>query len=190
MEGIRPRRLPAAPWLSRFAELNLRTYVTVDGKPGVFFFSLDAGNPVAVALARRWFYLPYFRASMDCVPEGEAITYRSTRTHAGAPPARFEGRYQPAGDVFQARPGTLEYFLAERYCLYASPASVGREPGGVDDLYRADIHHAPWPLQTATAAIKENSLLASVGIDDDGARPAHLLFARSIDVHIWRLQRV
>ncbi len=118
MEAIRPRWLPAVPWLSRFPELNLRTYVQLDDRPGVFFFSLDASNPVAVAAARSLFLLPYFRARMTCEREGDAITYRSRRTHSGAPGADLDARYGPAGDVFHAAPGTLEHFLTERYCLY------------------------------------------------------------------------
>ena len=187
MEAVRPRWLPAVPWLSAFPELNLRTYVRLDDRPGVFFFSLDATNPVAVSLARRLFRLPYFRARMSCEGRGEAVAYRSTRTHRGAPEARFEGRYGPVGEVSRAVPGTLEHFLAERYCLYASGRSVGRPS---DDLYRGEVHHGPWPLQPAEADIAVNSLLESVGLGDAAARPPHLLFARRIDVRVWPLCKV
>jgi len=187
MEAVRPRALPALPWLSRFPELNVRTYVKLDDRPGVFFFSLDATNPVAVSVARQWFLLPYFRARITCARDGEFIAYSSVRTHQGAPPARFEARYGPAGDVFQAQPGTLEHFLTERYCLYASGASVG---GSSDDLYRAEVHHGPWPLQPAEATVTTNSLLATVGLDDAPEPPPHVLFARSLDVRAWRLRRV
>ena len=186
MRGVRPRALPAVPWLSAFAELNVRTYVRLDDRPGVFFFSLDATNPVAVSLARRSFSLPYFRARIRCRPEGDDLVYSSIRTHAGEPRARFEARYGPAGEVFHAAPGTLDHFLTERYCLYASGASVGRSP---DDLYRAEVHHAPWPLQPARAAITNNSLLAPVGLESAAERPPHLLFARRIDVRAWAPRR-
>jgi len=187
MEAVRPRGLPTAPWLSAFPELNLRTYVTLGDRPGVFFFSLDANNPVAVSLARRWFFLPYFRARISCEPDGEAIVYRSTRTHAGAPSARFEGRYGATGGVFRARSGSLEEFLTERYCLYANRASVG---GPADDLYRAEVHHGPWPLQPAAATIEVDSLLRSVGLGDAAERTPHLLFARSLDVRVWPLRKI
>lgn len=196
MEAVRPRWLPAMPWLSSFPELNLRTYVRLENRPGVFFFSLDAGNPVAVSLARRWFYLPYFRARMTCSPQGDGVVYRSERVHAGAPGARFEGHYGPVGDPFHAVPGTLEHFLTERYCLYASSAStstgVGGASGDLDrgDLYRAEIHHAPWPLQPAQATIDVNSLLESVGVESPAGQAPHLLFARRLDVRVWRLRRV
>ena len=112
MSGIRPRHLPALPWISAFAELNVRTYVVRDGKPGVYFFSLDAANPVAVHIARRVFHLPYFDARMSLKYDGDWIEYRSIRTHRGAPAAEFCARYRPTGPVFRADPGSLEPFEA------------------------------------------------------------------------------
>jgi uncharacterized protein YqjF (DUF2071 family) len=187
MEAVRPRWLPALPWLSSFPELNLRTYVRLDDRPGVFFFSLDATNPIAVETARRFFVLPYFRARIACEPEGDALAYSSTRAHAGAPSARFEGRYGPTGDVFSAAPGTLDHFLTERYCLYASPASVG---GSSEALYRGEVDHAPWPLQPAAATITVNSLLDFVGLDSVASRTPRLLFARRLAVRVWPPRRV
>ncbi len=187
MRGIRPRFLPAVPWLSAFAELNLRTYVRLDDRPGVFFFSLDAANPVAVALARRFFLLPYFRARMQCVDEGDDLAYASRRTHPGETAVAFAGRYGPTGGVFHAERGTLEHFLTERYCLYASGASVGRSG---DSLLRAEVHHAPWPLQPARAALEVAPLLATVGVESAAAAAPHLLFARHIDVRVWRPRKV
>lgn len=187
MEAVRPRWLPAVPWLSAFPELNVRTYVRLDDRPGVFFFSLDATNPIAVRLARWAFHLPYLRARMRCRIEGDEIAYRSTRTHAGAPGARFEGRYGPAGDVFRAGPGSLERFLTERYCLYASDTSVG---GSAGKLYRGEVHHGPWPLQPAAAALETNTLVEAAGLEGVTGAAPHLLFARSIDVRVWPPRRV
>lgn len=187
MEAVRPRFLPAVPWLSAFPEMNVRTYVNLDDRPGVFFSSLDATNPVAVSLARRLFSLPYVRARMSCVTEGEAVAYRSMRTHPGEPSVRFEGRYGPAAGVFLSNRGTLEHFLTERYCLYASGSSVGR-PG--KSLYRAEVDHAPWPLQPAEASIEVNSMLEPLGLGSSGEQAPHLLFARSIDVRVWPLRKV
>lgn len=187
MEAVRPRWLPAVPWLSAFPELNLRSYVTLDGRPGVFFFSLEATNPVAVSLARRFFLLPYFRARMSCRRRGEAIAYRSERTHRGAPAAALAGRYGPAGEVFRAAPGSLEHFLTERYCLYTSGTSVGRPSG---DLCRGEVHHGPWPLQPARATLEVNTLPDTVGVQDAVTGVPHLLFARSIDVRVWPLRKV
>src|ERR671917_113023 len=120
MSGVRPRSLPRVPWLSDFPELNVRTYVTAEGKPGIWFFSLDAHNPIAVRLARVTFSLPYFDAEMSCHVVGDEVRYRSVRTHRGAKDARFAGRYRPVGGSFNSRPGTLEHFLTERYCLYSA----------------------------------------------------------------------
>ena len=143
MTGIRLRRTPPVPWLSAFPELNVRTYVIYDGKPGVWFFSLDAGNPIAVAIARAWFHLPYFRARMLCSERDGWIEYASDRTHAAAPPAALKGYYRPVGPVIIPQAGTLEHFLTERYCLYTVD--------GRGRLIRAEIHHRPWPLQVAEA---------------------------------------
>ncbi|HYL10899.1 MAG TPA: DUF2071 domain-containing protein [Candidatus Acidoferrales bacterium] len=120
MTGVRPRLVPALPWLSSFPELNVRTYVVAEGKPGVWFFSLDAGNPLAVTMARAWFHLPYYLARMQVCQEENWISYTSRRTHDGSTPAEFQGRYRPMGEPFRAARGTLEYFLTERYCLYTS----------------------------------------------------------------------
>lgn len=180
MSGVRPRAIPALPWLSAFPELNVRTYVTLGGKPGVYFFSLDAGNPVAVAVARRWFHLPYFRARMALRDEGGSIHYRSDRTHRGAPAATFVGRYRPSGEVFRAEPGTLEHFLTERYALYTMNGQR---------LYRGEIHHVPWPLQLAEAEIEVNTVVAAHGLTLPPQAPL-LHFARRLDVIVWPLEQV
>ena len=180
MRGVRPRGLPAVPWLSAFPELNVRTYVTLGGRPGVYFFSLDAANPVAVALARRLFSLPYFIAAMRCVRDSDTIAYRSRTRHSGKP-AVFEARYRPAGPVFTARPGTLEYFLTERYCLYA--VSPPRR------VYRGEIQHGPWPLQLAGAEIAVNTLASSHGITLPDTPPL-LHYAAHQEVLVWPPSRV
>lgn len=115
MSSSRPRCVPPVPWLSTFPELNVRTYVTIGGKPGIWFLSLDAANAVAVRAARLGFLLPYFDARMSIQRVGETINYRSHRRHSDAPAADFVAQYRPLGDVYHARPETLEYFLVERY---------------------------------------------------------------------------
>lgn len=181
MNGIRLRYQPCAlPWLGAFAELNVRTYVTAPGggHPGVFFYSLDAANPVAVALARRWFHLPYFFARM-CIREREGwIEYDSWRAHPGAPRARFRGRYRPIGEPFDAAPDSLEAWLTERYALYTTDRQ-GRPR-------RGDIHHCPWPLQHAEAELHFGALTAQHGIILP-AQPPLLHFARQLDIVAWTL---
>lgn len=181
MTNVRPRFTPALPGLSAFAELNVRTYVILDRKPGVWFFSLDAANPLAVAAARLWFGLPYFRASMNCEEMGGDIRYHSERTHSGAPAAVLQASYKPTGEVFEPQPGTLEYFLTERYCLYAA------RPGG--KIYRGEIHHPPWHLQKAEGDFAENSMAAAAGITLPNQEPL-LHFARRQDMVAWAPQRV
>lgn len=181
MTGIRVRGAPAAPWLSAFAELNVRTYVVRDGRPGVFFFSLDAANPVAVALARRWYHLPYFRARMACTAGGRTIHYRSLRTHRDAPAARFVAHYRPDGPPLAAVAGSLADWLTARFCLYTA--------GGSGRLYRADIDHQPWPLQPAVADIRVNTMTAGHGIALPETPPL-LHFSRRLDVTVWPLRRL
>jgi uncharacterized protein YqjF (DUF2071 family) len=175
MTGVRLRGTPAMPWLSAFPELNVRTYVTCGGKPGVWFFSLDAGNSLAVAIARAWFHLPYFRARMSCTERDGWIQYQSDRTHRGAPVGLLNCKYRPVGETFSAQHGTLEYFLTERYCLYTADAS--------GQIIRGEIHHPPWPLQRAEAEFARNSMTEPLGTALT-SRPL-LHFARRQDVLVW-----
>jgi len=135
--ALRLRGLPPLPRVSTFPELNVRTYVTRDGKPGIWFFSLDAGSRLAVEGAKLTYRLPYFRARMSAVRRAGWIEYESHRADGDA---AFGGRYRGEGDFFRAEPGSLEHFLTERYCLYAADGA---------GVFRADIHHPPWPLQRA-----------------------------------------
>ena len=175
MTNVRLRGTLAVPWLSAFPELNVRTYVVCDGKPGVWFFSLDAGNSLAVAIARTWFHLPYFRARMGCLERNGWIEYASQRNHSGASPAALQVRYRPVASVFFPQWGTLEHFLMERYCLYALDGSRR--------LIRGEIHHRPWLLQQAQAELPRNTMAEPIGI---ALEPPPLLhFARRQDVLVW-----
>jgi len=169
LRGLRARLTPPLPRLSRFPELNVRTYATFAGRPGIWFFSLDAANPLAVAGARAVYSLPYFRASMSIDRDGDWTSYRSER-----PGAAFSGRYRPVGAAEPPRPGTLEHWLTERYCLYA--VNGGR-------VLRADIHHPPWPLQGAEAEIERNTMAAPLGIELPGEPLLH--YAARQDVVVW-----
>ena len=181
MSNVRPRGVPPVAGLSAFPELNLRTYVTVNGVPGVYFFSLDAASRVAVALARRLFHLPYFHANMRCQRVNDTIHYQSRRSHRGALPAEYMARYRPIAPVAFAQPATLEYWLTERYCLYTV---VNR-----DHVYRGDIHHRAWPLQAAELEIQSDTLARAHHIDLPDAPPL-LHYAHRQEVLIWPLRRV
>jgi len=180
MSGVRLRGTPALPWLSAFPELNVRTYAVRDGKPGVWFFSLDAGNPLAVAIARSWFHLPYFRARMHCEQRDGWIDYASERMHSGGPAASLRCHYRPVGPTFSLRPGTLEHFLTERYCLYALD--------GRGHLIRGEIHHQPWPLQRAEAEFERNTMAESWSFPLTSQPLLH--FAKRQDVVVWPPQKL
>lgn len=174
MTNVGPRGGPSLPGLSAFAELNVRTYVTLHDKPGVYFFSLDAASTLAVIGARAMFRLPYYRAEMAVHTGTRHVTYRSVRR--SATPAQFAATYEPIGAVGQARPGTLEHFLTERYCLYAMTRSG--EPR------RLDIHHRQWPLQPANAHIVVNTMATAAGLTLPASAPL-LHFAKRMDVLTW-----
>ena len=178
MTNVAPRGVPALPWISAFPELNVRTYVRVGGVPGVYFFSLDAGNPLAVTLARTLFSLPYYSASMDVAPEGGWIRYSSRRIAGESASADFRARYRPVGPVHAAEPGSLEYFLTERYCLYAVDETF--------HLQRLEIHHLPWALQHAEAIVEVNTMADAAGLRLPSMAPL-LHFSKRQDIVAWPL---
>ena len=177
MSGVSFRCVPDIPWISEFPELNLRLYVERDHKPGVWFLSLDATNPIAIWAARRFFRLPYHHARITMERDREAIIYRSERRVKAGKPVRFQATYEPTSPPYQAQPGTIEHFLTERYCLYA------QDRAGI--LYRCEVHHVPWPLQQAQAKIRWNGLADPHGFELSGP-PLLLHFARRLDVVGWR----
>jgi uncharacterized protein YqjF (DUF2071 family) len=180
MSGVAPRYCPSLPKLSRFLELNVRTYVTYDGKPGVWFFSLDAANRLAVRAARATFNLPYMDASMSLATDAsQEVHFSSKRTHRGEPAAMFDASYRPSGATIHAQPETLEYWLTARYCLYSAD--------GQGRLYRGEISHVPWSLSPASWQVRRNTLCAPLGIELSGQ--PHLLFAEPIEVRAWMATR-
>src|SRR4051812_25686344 len=183
MTDVAFRSTPPVPMLSAFPELNVRTYVTYRGKPGVFFFSLDAFNPPAVWGARLAYHLPYFYARMFAdVDEGgeygtKNVNYSSTRFRP--PNAEFVGAYRPNSAASQSK-SALEHFLTERYRLYTVHN---------DSVYGADIHHVPWTLQTAEATISRNTMAVAAGINLPESKPL-LHFSKRIDVLVWPIRRM
>jgi len=176
MSGIRARGVAPLPGLSRFPELNVRTYVRYGGKPGVYFFSLDAANRPAVWAARKFFYLPYFHASMASKEEKGTVQYWSRR-RAGA--GEFRGSYRPISPVQLRDKGSLADFLSARYCLYTMRGNR---------VYRCEIHHLPWPLENAEAEIEQNTMTVAAGITQPDSSPI-LHFSKRLDVLIWPLRR-
>ena len=187
MTGVSLRLVPDFPWLSRFPELNVRTYVIgPDGKRGVWFFSLDATNPIAVRGARWLYHLKYVDAKIslhkgsgsDC---GQWIKYKSTRTHRGEFPAKLKVEYRPIGESFEAQSGSLDHWLTARYALYtASPAG---------QIFQGDIEHDPWTLRNAQAILHENSMTGGLGIELPDEPPI-LHFAQTTKVVAWPLRKI
>ena len=180
VQGTRPRGALPPPLVSRFPELNVRTYVTAGGRPGIWFFSLDAASALAVAAARELYRLPYFRARMRIDGSAEhGFQYLSVRADPRGAPAAFRARYRPAGGHRFAPPGSLEAWLVERYRLYTVDG---------DRVFAGDIHHRPWTLQDADARIGANTMMAPFGIEGTG-EPLVQYAARQ-DVLFWPLVRV
>ena len=183
MRKIRPRFLPAVPGISDFMEMNLRTYVhDRAGVPGVWFYSLDANQWLAVKIARRFFHLPYEHAEMKAQRTAEGrIRYESLRTGARANGSRCVFDYAPGADVEQPQPGSLEFFLVERYRLYA---------GAPDGLRRGAVFHEPYPLCRAEVTAWDENLLPLDGFAATGRAPDHVIMSRGVDVTIFPLERV
>jgi uncharacterized protein YqjF (DUF2071 family) len=177
MSGIRTRGLPPIPGFSRFPELNVRTYVKLDGKPGVYFFSLDVTSRAAVWAARTFYHLPYYQARMQVNVSGDKVDYFAQRL---GKPAELRMQYWPTSPIRLRERGSIEHWLTERYCLY----TVWH-----DKVYRADIHHVQWPLQDAAAQIESNTIALTAGIALPSVQPL-LHFSKRLDVLIWPLRQV
>ncbi|HEY2499242.1 MAG TPA: DUF2071 domain-containing protein [Candidatus Angelobacter sp.] len=174
MSGIRGRFLPPLPFFYKFCELNVRTYVRYQGIPGVYFFSLDAASMPAVLGARATYKLPYLHAAMLIRSTGESFEYTSSRLEMPRP-ANFQAHYRPVSAPRIREKSSLEYFLTERYCLYAV---------NQNRVLRAYIHHAPWQLQNAEADFDVNTMAQAAGIDLPAAKPL-LHFSRNLEVLVW-----
>ncbi len=181
MSNIRASFLPAIPGLSATLELNVRTYVKVEGKPGVYFFSLEAEHPLVVWGARTLFHLRYMRARMNLKREGDLIDYSSTRIHRGEPEAEFRARWEVGAALPMSEPGSIAHFLTERYCLY----TVHR-----NRAYCGHIHHAPWSLREATLHKLESSMFAGHELVAQDVAPLLHHADRLDDVKVWPLARL
>ena len=185
MDQVRYRGLPAIPGANRFPELNLRTYVRDRTKntPGVYFFSLDAASPLAVAMARMFFKLPYYWATMSIESEDPEkpngwFRYTSERRMTERP-VKFEARYRSLGKP--AEKAQIEYFLTERYALFTADH--------VGELFQGNIHHMPWPLEQAEAEFTRNDLPEAHGIRLPDTKPL-LHYSRELMVYVWDLEPV
>ncbi|HWW76903.1 MAG TPA: DUF2071 domain-containing protein [Pyrinomonadaceae bacterium] len=178
--GVRPIFTPPLPLVSEFLEINVRTYVHLDGVPGVWFFSLDADSTVAVQGARTLFRLPYFHARIEMEEQGTTTHYTASRDDTSGAAAEFDATWETGAERGAAEPGTLDFFLVERYCLYTADAGK---------LFRARIHHAPWPLRDAALLKHRSSMIEAAGLSKSGGDPL-IHHGGPVDVEVWPLEEV
>jgi uncharacterized protein len=177
MRGIRPVGFPAVPWISNFLEMNLRTYVHDDeGRPGVWFWSLECDQPLAVWIARAFFSLPYQHSTMSARRENGSVRY-TTRRRGDDRESRLD--YRLHGTPVEAQPGTLEFFLAERYALF-SQTKHGLKTGRV--------HHTPYPLVNAEVTACDTRLFSLCGFEEPGRAPDHIIASPGVDVAVFGLR--
>jgi len=180
MERVRPVGLPPVPWLSWFHELNVRTYVhDAQGNPGVWFFSLDCDQPIAVEIARRGFHLPYQHAAMHSRRTGKHISYTSCRKSEDAVDAEFV--YDLPTDPQAAVSGSLEWFLVERYQLFSCDRS--------ERIFCGRVHHRPYQISPAMGCTWSTEPLRLNGFAEPPDPPPLLHVAATVDVDIFPLRR-
>lgn len=182
LTGVRIRRMPTVPFTSTFPEINVRTYVKTKQKSGIYFLSLDASNPLVTGIAKRWYRLPYFLADMQFTRTKEGIAFASQRVRAKEEPVIFSGSYQPIRQPIQAKHGTLEHWLTERYTLFCQCSSSRR-------IFFADVYHEPWALQQVDARIRENTMTTGLSIPL-GEQPDVMFYARGVQSYVWPITKL
>lgn len=180
MWGIRASFLPPIPGTSAFHELNVRTYVTLNGFPGVWFFSLDAASRLAVWGARKFYYLPYFNAQMSLEQTDSSIHYSSTRKDPRGAPAKLKSTWVIGESLPRSSPGSIDSFLTERYCLYSEHKG---------EIFRSQIRHQPWPLQEARLNSLSSTMIESQGLPTPKGDPL-LHYCEKLSVDIWPLKKL
>jgi uncharacterized protein len=179
MQGVRPARFPAVPGISNFLELNLRTYVRdLTGRPGIWFYSLDASQPLAVCVARATFGLPYKFATMVATLSDRGIDYRSRRFRDNN---SLRYLYRPSKKLGEAGLGSLDFFLVERYRLFA-------HRGG--KLFTGRVHHSPYQLRGVTVHDADPALFAMDGFETPTAPFIHALYSERVDVSVYPIELV
>lgn len=177
MWNTRALFLPPVPGFSAMHELNVRTYVHVDGVPGVWFFSLDCTSAAAVLGARKFYFLPYYNAEIELRQESETIEYSLSRTEDSR--AAFRAIWRIGESLPVSQPGSLEFFLTERYCLYSERRGK---------IYRARIHHQPWPLRKAKISSLSSTMIEALGLETPQDEPL-IHYAEEIKVDIWPIRK-
>ena len=178
MTDIRPVVGPALPGLNSFTQINLRTYVTHHGDPGVWFFSLDASNPMVVWLARTVYHLPYFRASIETAHDEACFSFRSRRLGKSGKGIGFRAAWRSGPPIGRIRPGSLAWFLTERYRLFTK--AKGK-------IQTGEIRHEPWPLRSAILDEYESNLFSVAGLPEPSEAPV-LHHSDELAVDFWPLR--
>ncbi|MGG1398021.1 DUF2071 domain-containing protein [Bacillus salipaludis] len=181
LEGIFPRGISSISLTPKFPEMNVRTYVTCDGKPGIYFLSIDVENWASLKIAKRWFHLPYYSAQVSFRKEGQSFHIHSSRNGNFNTPITFKGKYVPVSEVYFPKEGTLDHWLTERYCLYSS--------NNGDNIYCGEIHHLPWPLQKAEMEIFRNTLLSPFHFDISEVDPI-VHFSTGVESLMWNIKKI
>jgi uncharacterized protein YqjF (DUF2071 family) len=178
--GIYPRGLSSLSLTPNFPEINVRTYVTCDGKPGIYFLSLDVDDWASYTIAKRWYHLPYSFARIRFQKEEQTFHFESIRKWTANSPIKFKGEFIPLPEVYYAQKRMLDHWFIERYCLFSSDKR--------GNIYCGDIHHCPWPLQKVMTNIKENTLFSPFHFDLTKIKPiSH--FSRGVDTLFWNIKK-
>src|SRR5699024_1170660 len=178
VDKMRIRKLPPLPFLYPFSEVNLRTYVKKDGIPGVYFFSMDAANFLAV-MGAKTAGLPYFQAKAKLRKRGKKFYFKSTRKKEKKEACQVA--YQPAGKQCYTEKGTLDYWLMERYALW----SVKH-----DSLIRGDIHHKQWRVQHADVTLEKQTITDPYLQNNAFISEPLAHYAKAKRVMIWPVKKV
>ncbi|MEM1221483.1 MAG: DUF2071 domain-containing protein [Verrucomicrobiota bacterium] len=179
MHALRPVFAPAVPGISFFPELNLRTYVyDKAGRPGVWFFSLDAHTRISVWIARTFFNLNYQYARMS-YREHEDSSFTITCKRGSSQDQNF--CYNPEEKIGHALPGSIEHFLVERYYLFnqANDGSIGI----------GRIHHAPYEIYEPKVAHYDVTLFPLNGFPRPQKTFDHALFSPGVDVSVFPIKK-
>lgn len=186
LDRIKIRGMPSIPGLRHFPDLNLRTYVRdrYTKTPGIYCFSVDSTNLLAVVAAHLMYHLPYRLAEMHLEPQSEKEFAFYSRRRFSRPEVIFNARYRglgPTRKTAEMRVGSFEYFFTERTCVYST--NRAGEP------IRANLHHVSWPLEEAEAEIERNDLASAVGLELPDRDPV-LHYSRRLALYVWPAELV
>ncbi|TSJ46621.1 YqjF family protein [Fluviicola chungangensis] len=174
MEKIRPKNLPAFSPVSNFHEINIRTYVTHNNKPGVYFLNIEAQKLVSAKLSKLLSGLPYEKAKMIRIQKNIFQEYTSNLKKKGF---RFSAKYTVSNKPV---PKTeLDLWLTERYCLYLDRGLK---------TYMYEIHHLPWEL--LEVEMNEIQTTYRFGEIDLKNKPDRVHYSPGVKVLAWKKEKL